>query len=325
MFQTDIHRWLQSSGTPFLDLIMRGISILGEEEFLALVMLAVIFGVERKRGFLLTQVLLWTAIVTSVLKDAFALPRPVDVDGLVRDLTGERNVPTPYTGRGATGFLDLLPPDVVAYFRSMPQISFGFPSGHCSTTIGVTGSAAILWRRPWLLFATAALVLLMPLSRMYLGRHFLADVLGGVALGFLAILVVILIQRDAPTIRPSRFFSTLTVAALFALPALCIVLFPGAPADEAAMLIGVNLGQAWVERMLPQTPRGAGTWMRVLHVIIALASFIGFVVGFRTLGHAIPGAGTTGETVSRLLAPCCAIILASWIIDRTSRGMHSKS
>ena len=127
MFQTDMHRWLQSFSAPIIEYLMRGISFLGEEELLAVVMLAVIFGVDRKRGFLLTQVLLWTAIVTAILKSTFALPRPIDVDAYVRDITGERNVPTPFTTRGAAGFLDLLPPDVVGYFRSMPQISFGFP------------------------------------------------------------------------------------------------------------------------------------------------------------------------------------------------------
>ncbi len=323
MFQTDIHRWLQSFGTPFLDLLMRGISIAGEEEFLALIMLAVIFGSERRRGFLLTQVLLWTAIVTAILKDTLALPRPVDVDAAVRDVAGERNVPTPYNGRGATGFLDVLPADVVAYFRSMPHLSFGFPSGHCSTTIGVSGSAAILWRKPWLLFTTAALMVLMPLSRMYLGRHFLADVLGGVVLGLLAVLVVIMIQRDAPTARPPGFIRVLNVIALFALPALCIILFPGAPADEAAMLVGVNLGEAWTDRMLPQPVRPAGRWTRILHVAIALIAFIAFVAGLRALVHMIPGIGVAGNTASRLLAPCGAIVLASWIIDNLGRGKRS--
>lgn len=324
MFQTDIHRWLQSFGTPFLDLVMRGISVSGEEEFLALIMLGVIFGVERRRGFLLTQVLLWTAIVTSILKDAFALPRPVDVDALVRDVTGERNIPTPYTGRGAGSFLDLLPPDVVAYFRSMPHISFGFPSGHCSTTIGVSGSAAILWRKPWLLFTTVALVVLMPLSRMYLGRHFLADVLGGIVLGFLAVFIVILIQRDAPTPRPAGFIRFLNVIALGALPALCIALFPGAPADEAAMLLGVNLGQAWSDRMLPEYYPSRGRWIRILHVAIGLISFIGFVAMFRVILRTMPALGGAGATLSRMLAPCCAIVLTSWIIASMDRGNHSR-
>lgn len=319
MFQTEIHRWLQSFSTPFLDLLMRVVSILGEEEFLAFVMLAVIFGVERKRGFLLTQVLLWTAIVTSVLKTAFALPRPVDVDAIVRDIAGERDLLTPYTGRGAAGFFELLPPDVVAYFRSLPHISFGFPSGHCSTTVAVSGSAAILWRKPWLLFAAGSLVALMPLSRMYLGRHFLADVLGGVALGLLAVFVVVMIQRDAPTARPIAFIRILNTIALFALPVLCLVAFPGAAADEAAMLLGVNLGQAWSERVLPESSREAGRWTRILHVAIAMATFIAFAAGFRFLFLALAGPGTPLLGIAnRILAPSCAIITASWAIHRIS-------
>lgn len=324
MFQTEIHRWLQSFSAPLFEHIMRALSILGEEEFLAFVMLAVIFGVERKRGFFLTQVLLWTAIVTSILKNAFALPRPVDVDALVRDITGERDVPTPYTGRGAAGFLELLPPDVVAYFRSMPHISFGFPSGHCSTTVAVSGSAAILWRRPWILFSAGSLVVLMPLSRMYLGRHFLADVLGGVALGLLAVFVVVMIQRDAPTARPIGFLRVLNTIALFALPALCIVVFPGAAADEAAMLLGVNLGQAWSERVLPEPARVAGRWTRVLHVALAMATFIAFVAGFRVLFLTVAEASSPlAGIANRILAPSCAIFTASWAIHRMNARKQS--
>jgi hypothetical protein len=243
----------------------------------------------------------------------------------VRDIPGERNVPTPYTGRGAAGFLELLPPDVVAYFRAMPHISFGFPSGHCSTTIAVSGSAAILWRKSWILFSAASLAALMPLSRMYLGRHFLADVLGGLALGLLAVFVVVMIQRDAPTARPITFIRALNAIALFVLPSLCIIGFPGPAADEAAMLLGVNLGQIWSESVLPAPSRMPNRWTRILHVAIALTTFIAFVAGFRFMFRALGGANISlAGTANRFLAPSCAIFTASWIIHKMTPGVQSR-
>ena len=197
MFETELHRWLQTFNAPAIEYFMRAVSVFGEEEFYALLMLGVIFGVDRRKGFLLTQVLLWASLTTALLKHAFALPRPVDVDTLVKDITGERNCPSPFVARGASGFFDLLPPDVVAYFRAQPHISYGFPSGHCSSSVATCGSAAILFRRSWLIWATTAMIILMPISRMYLGRHFLADVLGGLVLGLLFILAAIIIERKA--------------------------------------------------------------------------------------------------------------------------------
>lgn len=291
---------------------MRGISVFGEEEFLAFLLLAAIFGVERRRGFLLAQTLLWTAIVTSTMKSVFSLPRPVDVDALVRDVPGERNVPTPFTDRGAAGFFDLLPPDVVAYFRAVPtHISYGFPSGHCSSSVAVTGSAAILWRKSWLLAATMAMVLLMPLSRMYLGRHFLADVLGGVLIGFIAVFILILIVRDMPTHRTGIVFSATRMGILYVIPAVAAAFLPESPANEAAMLLGINLGQAWSSRMLPPE-HVTGISRRVLVVCTAGAAFVGLAVIIR-LGVSYL-AGMTGMhlgLLGRVLAPCGAIYAGS--------------
>ena len=62
--------------------------------------------------------------------------------------------------------------------------SYGFPSGHVSaTTTFIVGLGLLLhWsRRSWAL--AIAWIAAMALSRMYLGRHFLGDVIGGVAIG----------------------------------------------------------------------------------------------------------------------------------------------
>jgi membrane-associated phospholipid phosphatase len=325
MFETVFHRWLQSFNAPLIDSIMRGISIFGEEEFLAFLILATIFGVERRRGFLLGQTLLWTAIVTSTLKSVFALPRPVDVDALVRDVTGERNVPTPFTDRGASSFFGFLPADVVAWFRSVPvHISYGFPSGHCSTSVAVTGSAAILWRRAWLLAFALAMVLLMPLSRMYLGRHFLADVLGGILIGFIAVLILILIVRDGPTPRTGRAITITRIAVLYVLPAAGLAFLPSGPANEAAMLLGINTGQAWSSRMLPPE-HAIGAVRRILNVCVAGAVFIAFLLIIRLALNAVPGAtGGPLGLAGRVIAPCGAIYAGSMFSAMIARRKSLK-
>ena len=69
--------------------------------------------------------------------------------------------------------------------------SYGFPSGH---TMGATlfyGAVAILvahsvrtWRLRVLIFCIAvAVVVLIGISRIYLGAHYLTDVLGAIAVG----------------------------------------------------------------------------------------------------------------------------------------------
>jgi membrane-associated phospholipid phosphatase len=310
MFETELHRWLQTFNAPAIEYFMRAVSVFGEEEFYALLMLGVIFGVDRRKGFLLTQVLLWASLTTALLKHAFALPRPVDVDTLVKDITGERNCPSPFVARGASGFFDLLPPDVVAYFRAQPHISYGFPSGHCSSSVATCGSAAILFRRSWLIWATTGMIILMPISRMYLGRHFLADVLGGLVLGLLFILAAIIIERKAGPEPALDRPTLLSIVFKFLLPAGCILAFP-AVASEAAMLLGVNLGQALTAHMLP-APMPQSIPHRLLSILMAALAFFGTAVGLALLATVLfPAHPAILSTIVRILAPCVAIGLAT--------------
>jgi membrane-associated phospholipid phosphatase len=85
------------------------------------------------------------------------------------------------------------------------ESTFSFPSGHSLVSLAVYGSIALLLARQverpaWraLLFAgTAVLVLAIGFSRLYLGVHFLSDVLAGYAAGtaWLALLYVALELR----------------------------------------------------------------------------------------------------------------------------------
>jgi hypothetical protein len=70
---------------------------------------------------------------------------------------------------------------------TVPADDFGFPSGHVATTAAWALGLAWSGRKSWPLGAAAIWVALMALSRMYLGRHFPADVLGGLAVGVAAI------------------------------------------------------------------------------------------------------------------------------------------
>ena len=71
--------------------------------------------------------------------------------------------------------------------RADDEDRFGFPSGHVATTTALFVGVAVLARRRWAWAAAAGAAALMGLSRMYLGRHFPGDVLGGLALGVIGV------------------------------------------------------------------------------------------------------------------------------------------
>jgi membrane-associated phospholipid phosphatase len=86
------------------------------------------------------------------------------------------------------------------------ESTFSFPSGHALVSLAVYGSIALVLarhlstraRRAVLLGVTALLVLAIGFSRLYLGVHFLSDVLAGYAAGvaWLALLYVALELRS---------------------------------------------------------------------------------------------------------------------------------
>ena len=80
------------------------------------------------------------------------------------------------------------------------ETSFSFPSGHSSVAIAFYGALALVlarllprWRaRLALALAAAALVAVIGLSRLYLGVHYLSDVLAGFAAGLAWFLICVL-------------------------------------------------------------------------------------------------------------------------------------
>jgi len=87
---------------------------------------------------------------------------------------------------------------------------FSFPSGHASASVALYGALALLaarrlrswWARCACIGAAAALAALIGFSRLYLGVHYLSDVLAGFSLGLVWLagctLVLILLRRERP-------------------------------------------------------------------------------------------------------------------------------
>jgi membrane-associated phospholipid phosphatase len=151
--------WFQGHATPFLTRISRIVTFFGSVGFLtaASAVLALIFAMRRSFYQLLTLALAvgGGSLLNILLKHFFHRQRPVLENPLVT------------------------------------LSSFGFPSGH---TMGATlfyGVLAVFaaqsvrtWRWRALTFCIAALaIVLIGLSRIYLGAHYLTDVLGAIAVG----------------------------------------------------------------------------------------------------------------------------------------------
>lgn len=143
----EIIQFLQSFRHPLLDILFKGLTFLGNEEFF-LLFLPVAYWTWRKRDMQrLTFLLLISFAINALMKNAFGLPRPPE-------------------------FLHLVHAE-----------GFGLPSGHAQGAIVLWGYLALLSDKRWLQLLFGALIVGIALSRLYLGVHFPSDVLAGLAIG----------------------------------------------------------------------------------------------------------------------------------------------
>ncbi|NPV84394.1 MAG: phosphatase PAP2 family protein [Anaerolineae bacterium] len=238
-FETSFLVLIQSLGVWLLP-FMRFFSFLGQEECYMLVIPLVYWTVDAALGLRLFVVLILSNAVNVFLKWAFHLPRPYWV---------ERRV--------------------VAWGH---ETSFGLPSGHAQNAASVYGLFAFVAQRRLLRFLVVFGIFLIGFSRLYLGVHYLRDVLAGWGIGLVLLLCVLRVEERvvvwAKKQTPGRIFLYLFISSLFLLFFLLgfLQLFQGIP-----------LPQMWVDNALVQWPNEpiapyasesaatlAGTWLGAL-------------------------------------------------------------
>jgi membrane-associated phospholipid phosphatase len=296
MFQTQIIHWLQSFSSEQLTNIMIWVSRTGYGDFYALCIICILAGIDFRKGLILSHVMILMVAVTEGLKVAVALPRPSEADATVRILdTGVRNT-SPFVKMGAPSFFSLPPVDVISYARSLGEYSFGFPSGHCSSATTLWGATALLFRNSFTLTLAFLIPFVMALSRMYLGRHFPADVLGGTIIGLIAVGLLALglsktrlVEKVFPSHPADGYFDAVAFfrwAYLLLFP-LALLLIPFLDMRLSSALLGFNIGFLLISH--PGIPIDRGTIpKRLTRIGIAFIVFTAVYIGMGFLHAYLP-------------------------------------
>jgi len=283
MFQTEPIIYLQSLGNEWLTPLMILITSMGSSSFFAVLIIMITFGIDFKRGFLLFQLLLWTGMITETLKTVIAFPRPDFVDNRVFNLEyGIKNT-SPFSGNGPEGIFQFPDKQILEAFRLQDKFMhspFGFPSGHVALTAALWGGSANLFNSILIKRMMPLAIVLMAFSRMYLGRHFLGDVLGGAVVGLISLIVFIYFLKSP---LKSDFFekqsfeftfrrqNLLFYFFMFVVPILLTALSFINP-DAAGFFLGTNL--AYVLIIRKGLPNNAGNSVqRTSRVFIAFLLF----------------------------------------------------
>ncbi len=274
MFRTDLNHLLQAFDWPILYKFLLYVSFLGTTYLVLLAVLIVIGGINFRKGFLLINILGWSVLVMLVSKDYADYPRPIAVDANLASF-GEANTQVDLTELQPTEFFERFSPVLLAKTRASDIGRYGFPSGHVIIITAIWIGLALLFRKRWLWVLSILIVLLTAISRMYLGMHYLGDVIGGLIIGLILslgfnILFDELRLDDGIKLIPKHL-------AFFLTPVILMLFYNTVPGFQAGTLIGFNLTlliiiKVWGEpELLPSV--GKRITNILLFVIIYFAAY----------------------------------------------------
>ncbi len=159
---TQINILFQNLGN-WLYIPMRFFSFLGDEEFYLFIMPAIFWCFDSRVGFRLGMLLMLSNGINGAFKFLFHSPRPFWVNR-----------------------------DVIAYVQ---ESSFGVPSGHAQNAVSIWGYFASIAKKTWIRWLCILVFVLIGISRLYLGAHFILDVLVGWAIGGVLVFMFIWAEK----------------------------------------------------------------------------------------------------------------------------------
>ncbi len=143
----------------WLEAPMKFFSFLGTEDFFMVALPIIYWCYDTTLGIKVGVILMLSNSINSFLKVSFHGPRPYWISSTIKALASET--------------------------------SFGFPSNHAQSATVLWGILAASLRKGWAWASAAVLVLLIALSRLYLGVHFPHDVLVGLLVGLVLLWLVL--------------------------------------------------------------------------------------------------------------------------------------
>lgn len=146
---------LQSLSGSFFDAVNLGITFLGDEIFFIVVAVVLYWCVDKRFAYKFMNVYILSVAANEGLKSIVSRRRPYETEGI-------RSI-----GEKTSGY--------------------SFPSGHSQSIANISTQINMKWKegvpRKVFLSVGIAVTVLVMFSRMYLGQHYLTDVIAGAALG----------------------------------------------------------------------------------------------------------------------------------------------
>jgi membrane-associated phospholipid phosphatase len=285
---TDLILAAQSISSGFLDTFFKAITWLGNREAYLVILTLIYWCINRSWGARLLVLTMLSSWFNEALKSLFDLPRP--------DPTRVRQL--------------------------VSEASFGFPSNHAQTGgVIIWGYLAAKVRRTWFSVLAVAMIILIGLSRVYLGIHFPQDVIGGWILGIVILLVWLRFEdrlavwwHGLPAQRQALVAVAGPLALMLLTPADSAGRYPNETgATLAGILMGAGLGTILENRTVRFRVDGS-LGRRLLRYLVGIVLVGALYFGGALLPELHPWGLDIGLRVLRYaLVGLTAVWLAPWL------------
>lgn len=157
-FNTEIIKFIQSFSSPLLDKFFIYVTMMGEEGFFMIAAVLIYWCIDKNFGYRMGFAYLTNALINGGIKEALKVPRPIGEPGI-------RSLRTETAG------------------------GYSFPSGHSQSAASFWASVMFHVKQKWIYIACSIPVILVGISRLYLGVHRPVDVAAGISIGVLWVLI----------------------------------------------------------------------------------------------------------------------------------------
>jgi membrane-associated phospholipid phosphatase len=317
LFGTGPVRWMQSHASIPLTAVMNAVSLLGYTRVYFAIGVALAFLVRLRAGAALLLLLALTGVLTDGAKAIVSSPRPDAIDSRVQTL----------------GVVDTLGES----FRNdspLPSADaddgYGFPSGHVAASTAFLFGLMYLFQWNWTWRLMVVWIPAMALARMYLGRHFLGDVLGGVGVGVIAVACAFLALTLARLSNPRFAHQAVTRCLLVGGLITAFALLLDVPAAyDAGRFLGLAIGAAFVvlyvgPRFAPASdlPVAARVTSLFLAAVVFGLSWWGTreMLAGLDIAHSSPGMLLAGAIPAMLVLPVPLYLSDRLLVHRLQRS-----
>ena len=292
--------WLESIRNPVLDAFFATITHLGGEMLFIVIAIVIFWCVGKQEGYYLMTVGFFGTLLNQFLKLVCQVPRP-----WVRD-----------------------PNFTIVEAARADATGYSFPSGHTQSITGSLGCLARCARKQWFRWLSVAVILLVALSRMYLGVHTPADVGVSLVIGTALVLGLYPLFEKSRE-KPEILYWVVGVLSLCSLAYVIFVETHAWPADIAPdnlasgvkndyTLLGCGLGMLvslFVERRYIRFDTRAVWWAQVLKTVLGLLLVLAVMEGSKPLFELLFG----GHMAGRAARYFCVVVTAACIWPLTFR------